>query len=129
MLIEAETVNLTSQRSGERGAALIMALMVSLILVFLGMGLLGEALALRTKTTYEALLASRILTPLGMESTTITCIQCDTDFVFSAQDQEKYERMVSISPGVVRCVENINQATAIIIKKENIKISKRNTFE
>jgi Tfp pilus assembly protein PilX len=40
MLIEADTVNMKSQRSGERGAALIMALMVSLILVFLGMGLL-----------------------------------------------------------------------------------------
>ena len=40
MRIEADTVNLTSQRSSERGAALIMALMVSLILVFLGMGLL-----------------------------------------------------------------------------------------
>ena len=40
MPIEANTVDITSQRSGERGAALIMALMVSLILVFLGMGLL-----------------------------------------------------------------------------------------
>jgi hypothetical protein len=40
MRIEANTVDTGRHRSGERGAALIMALMVSLILVFLGMGLL-----------------------------------------------------------------------------------------
>ena len=28
-----------------------------------------------------------------MESTTITCIQCDTEFEFSAKDQQKYEQM------------------------------------
>lgn len=28
-----------------------------------------------------------------MESTTITCVQCDIDFEFSAKDQEKYEQM------------------------------------
>jgi len=40
MRIETHTVAITNRRSSERGAALIMALMVSLILVFLGMGLL-----------------------------------------------------------------------------------------
>jgi hypothetical protein len=40
MGIEMHTVDTDRRRSGERGAALIMALMVSLILVFLGMGLL-----------------------------------------------------------------------------------------
>jgi hypothetical protein len=29
---------------------------------------------------------------ITMVSTTISCIQCDTDFEFSAKDQEKYER-------------------------------------
>ena len=28
-----------------------------------------------------------------MADTTITCIQCDTDFEFSEKDQEKYDRM------------------------------------
>ena len=37
---EHTTVEIHRQRSGERGAALIMALMVALVLVFLGMGLL-----------------------------------------------------------------------------------------
>jgi Tfp pilus assembly protein PilX len=40
MRIEKNTVDIDRHRSDERGAALIMALMVSLILVFLGMGLL-----------------------------------------------------------------------------------------
>jgi hypothetical protein len=40
MRIEMHTVAIADRRSSERGAALIMALMVSLILVFLGMGLL-----------------------------------------------------------------------------------------
>jgi hypothetical protein len=40
MRIETNTVDISRRRSDERGAALIMALMVSLILVFLGMGLL-----------------------------------------------------------------------------------------
>ena len=40
MRIEMHTVEIANQRSSERGAALIMALMVALILVFLGMGLL-----------------------------------------------------------------------------------------
>ena len=40
MGIEMHTFDTCRQRSGERGAALVMALMVSLILVFLGMGLL-----------------------------------------------------------------------------------------
>ena len=40
MRIDAITVDTTRHRADERGAALIMALMVSLILVFLGMGLL-----------------------------------------------------------------------------------------
>ena len=30
---------------------------------------------------------------IAMEYTTITCVQCDTDFEFSEQDQERYERM------------------------------------
>jgi Tfp pilus assembly protein PilX len=40
MRTEHTTAEIHHQRSGERGAALIMALMVSLVLVFLGMGLL-----------------------------------------------------------------------------------------
>lgn len=40
MEIRITTVERCRERSGERGAALIMALMVSLVLVFLGMGLL-----------------------------------------------------------------------------------------
>ena len=40
MRIEDTTVDIGRDRSRERGAALIMALMVSLVLVFLGMGLL-----------------------------------------------------------------------------------------
>ena len=28
-----------------------------------------------------------------MDNTTITCIQCDTDFEFSEMEQERYERM------------------------------------
>ena len=40
MGIEMNTFDTCRHRSGERGAALVMALMVSLILVFLGMGLL-----------------------------------------------------------------------------------------
>jgi Tfp pilus assembly protein PilX len=40
MEIRITTVERDHERSGERGAALIMALMVSLVLVFLGMGLL-----------------------------------------------------------------------------------------
>ena len=40
MLIEPTTAERCRDRSSERGAALIMALMVSLVLVFLGMGLL-----------------------------------------------------------------------------------------
>lgn len=40
MRIEDTTVDIGRDRSHERGAALIMALMVSLVLVFLGMGLL-----------------------------------------------------------------------------------------
>lgn len=38
----------------------------------LGVSLLGLALALRLGTTYEALLKERVLTPLGMSSTSIT---------------------------------------------------------
>ncbi|MGI8498346.1 MAG: serine hydrolase [Gemmatimonadaceae bacterium] len=38
----------------------------------LGMGLLGHALALRAGTSYEALVTSRILEPLGMKDTRIT---------------------------------------------------------
>lgn len=38
----------------------------------LGVGLLGHALARRTGTSYESLLVSRILTPLGMSDTRIT---------------------------------------------------------
>ena len=38
----------------------------------LGVSLLGRALALRMGTTYEALVRERILTPLGMNSTSIT---------------------------------------------------------
>ena len=40
MLIQPTTADRSRDRSSERGAALIMALMVSLVLVFLGMGLL-----------------------------------------------------------------------------------------
>jgi Tfp pilus assembly protein PilX len=40
MLREHTTVEIHRRRHGERGAALIMALMVALVLVFLGMGLL-----------------------------------------------------------------------------------------
>ena len=40
MLIQTTTADKSRDRSSERGAALIMALMVSLVLVFLGMGLL-----------------------------------------------------------------------------------------
>lgn len=40
MLIQPTTADTNRDRSSERGAALIMALMVSLVLVFLGMGLL-----------------------------------------------------------------------------------------
>ena len=40
MLIQSTTADRGRDRSSERGAALIMALMVSLVLVFLGMGLL-----------------------------------------------------------------------------------------
>jgi Tfp pilus assembly protein PilX len=40
MRTEHTTAEIHRQRSGERGAALIMALMVALVLVFLGMGLL-----------------------------------------------------------------------------------------
>jgi serine-type D-Ala-D-Ala carboxypeptidase/endopeptidase len=38
----------------------------------LGAGLLGHALALRSKTDYETLVRTRILEPLGMKSTAIT---------------------------------------------------------
>jgi len=38
----------------------------------LGVSLLGRALALRAGTTYEALVRERVLTPLGMNSTSIT---------------------------------------------------------
>src|SRR5437667_1292708 len=38
----------------------------------LGVGLLGHALALRAKTSYEQLVTRRILTPLGMSETAIT---------------------------------------------------------
>lgn len=38
----------------------------------LGVSLLGRALALRMGTTYEALVKQRVLTPLGMKSTSIT---------------------------------------------------------
>jgi type II secretory pathway component PulK len=40
MLIQPTPADRYRDRSGERGAALIMALLVSLVLVFLGMGLL-----------------------------------------------------------------------------------------
>jgi hypothetical protein len=56
MRIEKNTVDISRHRSGERGAALIMALMVSLILVFLGMGGLQAAGTDRwvTKALYAA---------------------------------------------------------------------------
>src|SRR2546425_8318064 len=38
----------------------------------LGVGLLGHALALRARTSYEQLVTRRILTPLGMSETAIT---------------------------------------------------------
>jgi len=38
----------------------------------LGMGLLGQALALRARMSYEQLVARRLLTPLGMRETAIT---------------------------------------------------------
>ena len=36
-----------------------------------------------------------------MANTTIICIQCDTDFEFSAKDQRKYEQMGFDQP--MRC--------------------------
>src|SRR5262249_16319019 len=40
----------------------------------LGVGLLGHILSLRAKTTYENLIKTRVLQPLGMHDTTITFV-------------------------------------------------------
>jgi CubicO group peptidase (beta-lactamase class C family) len=65
-----------------------------------GVGLLGHALALRSDTSYEALVTSRILRPLGMFSTVITVDDSVRDRVAPGHNEDG-ERVASwTTPGI-----------------------------
>ena len=86
MPTEPNTVDIRQQRSGERGAALIMALMVSLILVFLGMGLLLQtSLGLQAAGTdrwvTKALYAADAGAMMQIEMVQLGAIGTPTSFV------------------------------------------------